>query len=125
MKHYVTLSGELVTGGKIEGRRDARRGRRRKHLQDDLIEKEEHWKFKDEALCDTLWRTRFGRGCGPYVRQTTKLMSYLFSFSSTDVEYSIPNADVNYLLFHAFDLKRVVRSQRMPLTGVVKFTCAF
>ena len=61
MKHYVTLSGELVTGGKIEGRRDARRGRRRKHLQDDFQEKGEHRKFKQEALYHTPWRTRYSR----------------------------------------------------------------
>jgi hypothetical protein len=27
-------------------------------------------KLKDEALDRTLWRTRFGRGYGPVVRQT-------------------------------------------------------
>jgi hypothetical protein len=33
-KHYIALFGELVNEGKIEGRRDAGRGRRRKHLYD-------------------------------------------------------------------------------------------
>jgi len=28
--------------------------------------------LKDEALDRTLWRSRFGRGCGPVVRQTAK-----------------------------------------------------
>jgi len=28
--------------------------------------------LKDEALYHTLWRTRFGRGYGPVVRQATE-----------------------------------------------------
>jgi hypothetical protein len=47
-----------------------RRGRRRKQLLDDLKEKRRCWKLKEEALDLTLWRTRFGRGYGPVVRQT-------------------------------------------------------
>jgi hypothetical protein len=31
-----------------------------------------YWKLKEEALDRTLWRTRFGRGYGPVVRQTTE-----------------------------------------------------
>ena len=46
-----------------------RRGRRRKQLLDYLMEKREHWKLKEEALARTPWRTRFGRGSGPVVRQ--------------------------------------------------------
>jgi hypothetical protein len=30
------------------------------------------WKLKEEALDRTHWRTRFGRGYGPVVRQTTE-----------------------------------------------------
>jgi hypothetical protein len=30
------------------------------------------WKMKEEALDRTLWRTRFGRGYGPVIRQTTE-----------------------------------------------------
>ena len=33
-----------------------------------------HWKFKEEALDRTLWKTRFGRGYGPVLRQTTEWM---------------------------------------------------
>jgi hypothetical protein len=44
------------------------------YIMDDLKEKRICWKFKDEALYGTLWRTRFGRGCGPVVRHTTKLV---------------------------------------------------
>jgi hypothetical protein len=56
-----------VTGGKIEGRVEVtgRRGRRRKQLLDDLMETRGYWKLKEEALDRSVWRTRFGRGCGP------------------------------------------------------------
>jgi hypothetical protein len=49
-----------------------RRGRRRKQLLDYVKEKKRYWKLKEEALDRTLWRTRFGRGYGPVVRQSTK-----------------------------------------------------
>jgi hypothetical protein len=44
----------------------------RKQLLDDLKEKRIYWKLKEEALDRTLWRTRFGRGYGPVVGQTTE-----------------------------------------------------
>jgi hypothetical protein len=44
-----------------------KRGKRRKHLLDDLKEKTGYWKSKEEALDRTVWRTRFGRGYGPVV----------------------------------------------------------
>ena len=50
-----------VSEGKIEGRIEVtgRRGRRRKQLPDDLKEKREYWKLKEEALDRTpenwLW----------------------------------------------------------------------
>jgi hypothetical protein len=49
-----------------------RRGRRRKQLLDDLNEKRGYWKFKEEALDLSQWSSRFGRGYGPVVRQTTE-----------------------------------------------------
>jgi hypothetical protein len=63
-----------VIEGKLEGRIDmkGRRGRRRKQLLDDLKEKRRHCKLKEEALDRTRWRTRFRRGYGPVVRQTTE-----------------------------------------------------
>jgi hypothetical protein len=66
-----------VIEGKLEGRIEMkwRRGRRRKQLLDDLKEKRRYWKLKEEALDRTLWRTRFGRGYGPVVRQTTEWMN--------------------------------------------------
>jgi len=61
----------------IEGNREeievtGRRGRRRQQLLDDLKENRGYWKLKVEALDRSLWRTRFGRGYGPVVRQTTE-----------------------------------------------------
>jgi hypothetical protein len=63
-----------VTEGKLERRIEmtGRRERRRKQIRDGLKEKRRHWKLKEEALDRTLWRTRFGRGYGPVVRQTTE-----------------------------------------------------
>jgi hypothetical protein len=49
-----------------------RRGRSWKQLLDDLKEKRGYRKLKYEALDYTLWRTRFGRGYGPVLRQTTE-----------------------------------------------------
>jgi hypothetical protein len=67
-----------VIEGKIDG--TGIRGRRRKQqLLDGLKETRGYRKLKDEALDCTLWRTRFGRGYGPVVRQTTqKLLSYKY-----------------------------------------------
>ena len=48
-----------------------RRGRRRKQLQGDHKEMGGYWKLKEEAPYRTQWRTGFGRGYGPLVRQTT------------------------------------------------------
>jgi len=63
-----------VIEGKIEGRIEVtgRRGRRHKQLLDKRKEKGGYCKLKEEALDLTLWRTRFGRSCGPVVRQATE-----------------------------------------------------
>jgi hypothetical protein len=63
-----------VIEGKLEGRIEmtGRRGRRRKQLLDDLKEKKRYCKLKEEALDRTLWRTHYGRGYGPVVRQTAE-----------------------------------------------------
>jgi hypothetical protein len=63
-----------VIEGKLEGRIEmtGRRGRGRKQLLDGLKEKGRYWKLKEEALDRTVWRTRFGRGYGPVVRQTAE-----------------------------------------------------
>jgi hypothetical protein len=58
---------------KREGRVEVkgRRGRRSKKLLDDFKEKLGYWKLKEDALDRIVWRNRFGRGCGPVVRQTS------------------------------------------------------
>jgi hypothetical protein len=63
-----------VIEGQLEGRIEmtGRRGRWRKQLLDDLKEKRRYWTLKEEALDRTLWRTCFGRGYGPVVRQTAQ-----------------------------------------------------
>jgi ribosomal protein L35 len=63
-----------VTEGKIKGRIEAtrRRGRISKQLLDDVKEMRGCWKLKEEALDRTPWKTLFGRGYGPVVRQTTE-----------------------------------------------------
>ena len=52
-----------------------RQGRRRKQLLGDVKERRGYSKLKEEALDRSLWRTRFGRGCGPVVRQTAERMN--------------------------------------------------
>jgi hypothetical protein len=50
-----------------------RRGRRRrKQLLDSLKEMRGYRKLKEEAIDRTLWRTSFGRGCEPVLRQTAE-----------------------------------------------------
>jgi hypothetical protein len=53
---------------KIEG--TSKRGRIRKQLLDNIVEKKVYWKLKEEALDRTLWRTRFGKGYGPVTIHT-------------------------------------------------------
>jgi len=64
---------EHVIEGKLEGKTGVtgRRGRRHKKILYDLKAEISYWKLKEEALDSTVWRTRFGRGYGPVVRQTT------------------------------------------------------
>jgi len=64
LKHFVE--------GKTEGRIEVRggRGKRCKHLLNDLKETRGYNKPKAEALDRTLRRIGFGRGCGPVGRQT-------------------------------------------------------
>ena len=66
-----------VQPGKIGGRIEitGRRGRRRKQLLDEVKEKRRYWELKREALDCTLWRTCFGKGCEPVIRQTADRMA--------------------------------------------------
>jgi hypothetical protein len=63
-----------VTEGKIEGRKEVsrRRGRRLEKLPDELKKKTGYCKLKEEALYNTMWKTRCNRGYGPVVRQTSE-----------------------------------------------------
>jgi len=47
-----------------------RRGRRGEQLLDDIKEERRYWNLKAEALDRSVWRTGFGRRCGPVVRRT-------------------------------------------------------
>ena len=47
-----------------------KRGKRRKPLLGGLKETRGYRKLKEETMDRTLWRTHFGRGYGPVVRQT-------------------------------------------------------
>jgi hypothetical protein len=57
-------------GGEVEV--TGRRGRRRRKLLDYLKKKRGYSHLKEEALDCITWRSRFGRGFGPVVRQTAK-----------------------------------------------------
>ena len=65
---------QRVTEGNIQGGIEVtgRQGRRRRKLLDDLKERRGYPYLKEEALDRTIWRAHFGRGFGPFVRQTTK-----------------------------------------------------
>jgi hypothetical protein len=63
-----------VIDGKVGGKKlemTVRRGRRRKQLLDDFKETRGYWKLKEAGLDRNIWRTRFGWGYRPVVRQTT------------------------------------------------------
>jgi len=49
-----------------------RRGRRRKHLLDDLKETRGYCKLKEAALERAVWRAGLGRWFGPVVRETAE-----------------------------------------------------
>jgi hypothetical protein len=56
----------------IEGKTEGTDKRRRsKELDGELKETRGHWKLKENAIDRNLWRTLFGRGYGPAVRETT------------------------------------------------------
>jgi len=65
---------QRVIEGKIKGEIEVRgrRGRRRKKLLDDLKERGGYCHLKQEALDPPMWGSRFGRGFGSVVKQTTE-----------------------------------------------------
>jgi hypothetical protein len=66
LKHII----EGQIGGEIEV--TGRKGRRSKQLLDNLKKMKGFWKLKEEALDRTVLRTRFGKGYGTVLRQTTE-----------------------------------------------------
>jgi uncharacterized protein (UPF0335 family) len=63
-----------VIEGKLEGEieKTRRQEKRRKQILDDIKEMRKYRNFKEEALACTVWRTRFGVGCGPVIMQTSE-----------------------------------------------------
>jgi hypothetical protein len=59
-----------VIEGKIKGEMEVTR--RHKKLLDDLKDKRRYCHLKEEALDRTMWRNRFGRGFGLFIRQNTE-----------------------------------------------------
>jgi len=47
-----------------------RRGRIRKQLLNYFANTRRYWKVEEEALDRAVWRTGFGKGYGPVIRQT-------------------------------------------------------
>jgi hypothetical protein len=88
---------QQVIEGKIKGGLEVtgRRGRRCRKLQDDLKEKRVYLHRKEEALDRTMWRGCFGRGFGPFVRQTTKRMN----------EYHPENISIGFCYSHTHKTK--------------------
>jgi hypothetical protein len=76
-----------VIEGKIEGRIEVMgiRGWRGWQDSNELKGERGYWKLKEEALDCTLWRTRFGRGCGPVVRQAAEW--WHLSYNTVDTCY--------------------------------------
>ena len=67
--------------GKIGGRIEVTRrlGRRRKQVLEDLKEKREYRKLKEETVDRALWRTRFRRGYGPLRKREHAINELLFN----------------------------------------------
>jgi hypothetical protein len=66
LKH--TVERKVKLGMQVMGRQ----GRRRIHLLDHIKKTRGYWELKEEALDSTLWRSDYGRGYGPVMRQTTE-----------------------------------------------------
>jgi hypothetical protein len=59
-----------VSEGQIREVTERRKRSCKQLLLDNLKETTRHWKLKEEEVDRTFWRTGFGRGYGPVVRQT-------------------------------------------------------
>ena len=73
-KSVVRSVVKKIIEGKIKGEMEVtgRRGGRRRKLLDDLKDRRGYSHLKEEALDRTMWRSRFGGGFGPVVRQNTE-----------------------------------------------------
>jgi hypothetical protein len=66
---WKCLSKHVIQGKIEEGiGMKRRRGRRRRHLLDDLKKTRYYWKLRAEIPDRTLWKSHFERGCGRVVR---------------------------------------------------------
>jgi hypothetical protein len=63
LKHII--EGKIEGGIEVRGRQAVRR----KQLLNDIKETRGYWKLKERVLYCTVWKTRFGRGYRPVVRQ--------------------------------------------------------
>jgi hypothetical protein len=102
--------------------------RRPKQLLDDLKETREYWKLKQEALDRIVWRTGFGRGCGPVVRQITEWTDEWMNQSLNqniflNIEYFLPFKKPNGLLSCTRDTARPYpeRVKSIPSSYILTF----
>jgi len=103
------------TDGRIE--MTERRGRRQKQI----LETKRYWKLKEEALCHNHWRSRFGRGYGPVVRQTTQPLYRPGELLRVPGDWSSrppPSAPRNYSGTHV--CYRLTRPQGHTAAGRIK-----
>jgi len=61
--------------------------RKSKQLLDDIKENRGYRKLGVEAIVRTLWRTRFGRGFRPVLRQVTERRNELIIFRTLTNEF--------------------------------------
>ena len=93
--------------GKIKGEMEVtrRRGGRRKKLLDDLKDRRGHTHLKEEALDRTMWRTRFGGGFGPVVRQNTERMNEWRNKCKTFEHNALPSTDCHQVQKYSTTLR--------------------
>jgi len=80
-----------------------RRGRRSKQLVGDLKKTRVYLELKEETLDCTVWRTGFGRGYGPDVRQTDMNI-----YSQIQNHLQLAHAKIceqEFLIIRYFDLR--------------------
>jgi hypothetical protein len=118
----------------VTGRRETRS----RKLLGDLKERRGYSHLKEEALDRTMWRAGFGRGFGPVVIQTAKLMNVYYvldvGFSQKPKHVASKKSDVHLLLTDSLPFKyhnaMSFLIMLLPYTVVnkcysvcVKFTC--